>query len=65
MAKEKRNGYIPERPRLRLPHEPEICGSPTKTLTKGQAPSSDDIEPLVVPRDDVEIGNDKDEEPLE
>ena len=25
MAKEKRNGYIPERPRSRLPHEPEIC----------------------------------------
>ena len=39
--------------------------SPTKTLNRDVAPIGDDIEPIEVPRADVEMGNDDDEEPLE
>ena len=39
--------------------------SPTKTLNTDLAPSSDDIEPVQVLREDVEMANDEDEEPLE
>ena len=39
--------------------------SPTKTLNADLAPSGDDIEPIEAPREDAEMGNDVDEEPLE
>ena len=38
--------------------------SPSKTLNTHLARIGDDIEPIEVPRDDVEIGNNKDGEPL-
>ena len=38
---------------------------PTKTLNTDLAPIGDDIEPIEVPREDVGMGNDEDEEPLE
>ena len=38
---------------------------PKKTLDKGVAPFGDDVEPIEVKREDVEMGNDEDEEPLE
>ena len=39
--------------------------SPTETLNTDLAPIGDDIEPIDVPREDVEMENDEDEEPLE
>ena len=39
--------------------------SPTNTLNTDLAPIGDDIDPIEAPRDDVEMGNDEDEEPLE
>ena len=39
--------------------------SPTKTLNRDVAPIGDDIEPVEAPREDVEMGNEEDEEPLE
>ena len=39
--------------------------SPTGTLITDLAPNGDDTEPIEVPRADVGMGNDEDEEPLE
>ena len=39
--------------------------SPTKTLNRDVAPVGDDIEPIEAPREDVEMGNDEDEEPVD
>ena len=39
--------------------------SPAETLNTDLAPIGDDIEPIEAPREDVEMGNDEDEEPLE
>ena len=38
---------------------------PTKTLITDLAPIGDDIEPKEPAREDVEMGNEEDEEPLE
>ena len=38
--------------------------SPTEILNTDLAPIGDDIEPIETPREDVEMGNDEDEEPL-
>ena len=39
--------------------------SPTTILNTDLAPSGDDVEPIEAPREDVEMGNEEDEEPLE
>ena len=39
--------------------------SPTKTLNTDLAPIGDNIEPIKAPREDVEVEDDEDEEPVE
>ena len=79
VSRKQQNQFLPE-PRSEI-HRDQSCEqrsavgkrvwqssalvSPTKTLNRDVAPIGDDIEPIEVPRADVEMGNDEDEEPLE